>query len=134
MLVFVGKKPMNKNLLKFGELLKKSRIEKGLSLRDICKEVNYDPSNWSKIERGKLSPPSDEKTLILWAKKLGIKKTSKEYTEFIDLATVSQGIIPADVLSRADVVECLPAFFRTLRNKKPTKEEIDNLIKSIKDA
>ena len=125
---------MNKNLLKFGKLLKKTRTEKKLSLREICKEVNYDPSNWSKIERGKLSPPSDEKILVLWAKKLGITKTSQEYSEFIDLAIISQGIIPADVLSQENVVEYLPAFFRTLRNKKPTKEEIDNLIKLIKNA
>jgi len=133
-LSFLGKKLMNKNLLKFGKLLKKLRTEEKLSLRDICKDANYDPSNWSKIERGKLSPPSDEKILALWAKKLGITKNSKEYLEFIDLATISQGIIPVDILSRENVVEYLPAFFRTLRNKKPTKEEIDNLIKLIKDA
>jgi len=37
--------------------------------------ANYDPSNWSKIERGMLAPPTDEKTLKNWAKILGIKKT-----------------------------------------------------------
>ena len=50
----------------FGKTLKKLRAEKELSIREICKKVNYDPSNWSKIERGKLSPPSNEGTLKKW--------------------------------------------------------------------
>jgi len=124
---------MNKNLQKFGNTLKELRIKKELSLRKMCKLVNYDPSNWSKIERGKMSPPRDEKTLRKWAKVLGISK-AKEIQEFIDKANLAQGIIPQDILSQANVVDFLPAFFRTLRNKKPTKKEIDQLIELIKDA
>jgi len=118
---------------KFGQTLKKLRVEKGLILRHTCRIVNYDPSNWSKIERGKMSPPRDEKTLRKWAKVLGISKV-KEIQEFIDKANLAQGIIPQDILSQDNVVDFLPAFFRTLRNKKPTKKEIDQLIELIKDA
>ncbi|HOZ16356.1 MAG TPA: transcriptional regulator [Candidatus Portnoybacteria bacterium] len=125
---------MLKNLKKFGENLKNLRIEKELSLREICKEVDYDASNWSKIERGIISPPSDEKVLSKWARVLGIKSQSKEFKEFIDSALVAQGIIPEDVLSREDAFKYLPAVFRTLRNEKPTKEEIDRLIELIRNA
>jgi transcriptional regulator with XRE-family HTH domain len=125
---------MKKTLSQFGQMLRDIRTEKKLSLREICKEVNYDPSNWSKIERGRISPPSDEKTLNLWAKKLGIIKSSNQYRQFIDLAKLSQGIIPNDILLNKNSIECLPAFFRTLRNKKPTKNEIDNLINLIKSS
>ncbi len=121
----------NKNLIKFGGFLKSLRIKKGLSLRQVCKSVNYDPSNWSKIERGRLYPPSDEKKLRNWAKVLGIYKDKKKLQEFIDYAKTAQGIIPQDILDE-ELVEALPAFFRTLRNEKPTKKEIDNLIKIIK--
>ena len=122
------------NLKKFGKILKELRIKKELGLREICKLVNYDPSNWSKIERGIISPPSEEKVLREWAKALGLSKKTKEFQEFTDEAMVAQGIIPQDILSQKNAVKHLPAFFRTLRNEKPTKEEIDQLIKLIRGA
>jgi len=108
-------------------------MKQNLSLRDICKKVNYDPSNWSKIERGLISPPSDKETLSQWANTLGIKNGSAEYYNFIDLANIAQGIIPDYIMQEADLVKALPAFFRTVRNEKPTKKEIDDLINLIKN-
>jgi transcriptional regulator with XRE-family HTH domain len=124
---------MSKNLQEFGKILKKLRIKANLSLRDVCKSVNYDPSNWSKIERGKMSPPSKEPILIEWAKVLNLK-TKKDIQDFIDKATIAQGIIPKDILQDENMVEYLPAFLRTLRNKKPTKKEIDKLMELIKNV
>ncbi len=114
----------------FGSILKELRIKKGLALREVCRLADYDPSNWSKIERGLISPPSDTKTLGKWAKILNIP----DRQQFIDSAMVSQGIIPRDVLSQKNAAKLLPAFFRTLRNKKPTKKEIDQLIDLIRKA
>jgi len=116
----------------FGEILKSLRIKNELGLREICKLTGYDPSNWSKIERGKMFPPSDIKVLEKWAKILNLK--NKEAENFIDQAIIAQGMIPNDVLSEKEIVNHLPAFFRTLRNKKPTKEEIERLIEIIKKA
>lgn len=118
---------------KFGESLKEMRIKQELSLRKICQMTGYDPSNWSKIERGKMPPPSDEKILNKWAKALNIK-AKKEVQIFIDGATMAQGIIPQDILSQRNAAKYLPAFFRTLRNRKPTKEEINRLIELIRKA
>lgn len=123
---------MPRNLKKFGSLLNDLRTENNLSIREVCKLVSYDPSNWSKIERGLISPPSDDKTLKLWAKML--KVTSDKIQEFIDDAKIAQGIIPDDILNKAEMLELMPAFFRTVRNKKPNKEEIDRLINLIKSA
>jgi transcriptional regulator with XRE-family HTH domain len=117
----------------FGELLRKKREENRIGLREICRKVKFDPSNWSKIERGKLSPPSDQETLSLWALALGIKRGSDEYHSFIDLALIAQNIIP-QVLTEEEMLKLLPAFFRTARNEKPTKQEIDHLIKLIKET
>jgi len=112
----------------FGEFLKDLRIKKELSLRDVCKLTKYDPSNWSKIERGKICPPCNEEILRIWAKVLD----AEDIQAFIDRAMLSQGMLPRDVFSNNKVVEHLPAFFRTLRNKKPTRKEVDNLIELIK--
>ena len=123
---------MPKNLKKFGALLGKLRTENNLSIREICKLVSYDPSNWSKIERGLISPPSEEKTLKLWAKALKIK--GGEIQKFMDDAIIAQGIIPSDIMEKDKMLQFMPAFFRTVRNKKPSKEEIDSLIDLIKNA
>jgi len=122
---------MNKNLQKFGEMLKNLRIERGLSLREICRLANHDPSNWSKIERGLIPPASNEKTLMNWAKILGLNKEKTK--EFMDEAQVAQGIIPQDILADEEALKLMPAFFRTIRNEKPTKQEIENLFKLIKN-
>lgn len=122
------------NLKKFGKLLYDFRIKKELTLREMCRKVSYDPSNWSKIERGKIAPPSDRKTLELWARTLGLKKDSKEFKEFVFQANVAQSIIPFEIMEEKELVAALPAFFRTLKNKKPTKNEIDKIINLIKNA
>jgi transcriptional regulator with XRE-family HTH domain len=124
---------MNKNLQKFGENLKELRIKKGLTLRKVCDLVGYDYSNWSKIERGRMAPPADEKMLGKWVRVLGIKN-KEEITNFVHRAKIAQGIIPSDILSSPKAVESLPAFFRTLQNKKPSKEDIDKLIELIRSA
>ncbi len=123
---------MSKNLQQFGKLLNKLRVQKELTLREVCKLANYDPSNWSKIERGKLSPPSNQKVLRKWAGVLGLKKASKDFQSFIDQAQICQGIIPSDVLSEQELVGMLPAFFRTMRGEKPTKQEVDKLIELMR--
>ncbi|MFA5000189.1 MAG: helix-turn-helix transcriptional regulator [Patescibacteria group bacterium] len=123
---------MTKNLKRFGAQLNKLRAESDLSIREVCKLVSYDPSNWSKIERGLISPPSDEKALLTWAKALKVKKNDVQ--GFLDNAQIAQGIIPDDILDRKEMLELMPAFFRVIRSKKSSKKEIDNLIKLIKQA
>lgn len=123
---------MSKNLERFGQQLKKLRKKEGHTLRAICKLTGYDPSNWSKIERGKLSPPRNENTLKNWAKSL--KLNPKETEKFISQAQIAQGIIPDSIMSKEQIVANLPAFFRTLRGDKPSKEEVDRLIEIIKKS
>lgn len=122
---------MQNNLKHFGEALKELRLGKQLSLREVCALVEYDPSNWSKVERGIIPPPTDEKVLRKWAQVLGL---GDAWRKFVDDAKVAQGIIPQDILSRPDAVKCLPAFFRTLRNKKPTREDVDKILDMVKNA
>jgi len=123
---------MPKNLKKFGSLLGRLRAENNLSIREVCKLVGYDPSNWSKIERGLISPPSEEKTLKLWAKVLKIK--GEEIQKFMDDASIAQGMIPSDILNKTEMLELMPAFFQVVRNKKPEKAEIDRLVRLIKSS
>lgn len=116
----------------FGAMLKQLRMAAQLTLREACKQTGYDPSNWSKIERGILSAPKESVVLESWLKILKVKKTSSVAKQFFELAELSQGRIPSEVLDDARLVELLPAFFRTVRGKKPDKEEILRVINLIK--
>jgi transcriptional regulator with XRE-family HTH domain len=121
-----------KAVAKFGEFIKEHRMKKDYTLREFCNKFGHDPSNWSKLERGLLKPPSDKKTLSVWAKQLGLAPESTDWFAFHDLAYTSRGEIPSDILSEDKIVEKLPLFFRTFRGQKPTKEELKQLINIIR--
>jgi transcriptional regulator with XRE-family HTH domain len=117
----------------FGEFIKQIRAAQRLGLREFCLEHGHDPSNWSKIEREVLPPPRDEATLRAWAKQLGLKQGSDDWLKFFDYAAVDAGRIPDYVLKDEELVEKLPAFFRTLSGSKPSDEELENLIKLLRE-
>ncbi len=115
----------------FGEYVRDRRLARDLTLRDFCRRIGEDPSNWSKVERGILPPPQLIEKLNLIAKVLNLSKGSKEYVELLDEAAISRGRIPKDLMSDRAVVGLLPAFLRTVGNIKPTKEEIMKLLEKL---
>ena len=127
-------KPQNEIKTTFGEFIKQIRARQRLGLREFCLENGHDPSNWSKIEREVLPPPRDEDTLRTWAKHLGLKEGSEDWLKFFDYAAVDSGRIPDYVLKDEELVEKLPAFFRTLSGQKPSREDLEKLVELIKSA
>ncbi len=115
----------------FGQFVKEDRLAKGLGLREFCRKLGIDASNWSKVERGTLAPPQDEKKLEKIANILGIEPNTDKWKALHDQANIDAGIIPKDLLSDKEVLNSLPMFFRTIRSEKPTPEELDKLIKKI---
>lgn len=120
--------------MSFGDTVKNLRISKKVTLRQFCQEHNYDPSNWSKIERGINPPPKDEETLARWAKALGLKPKTEGWNNFMLEADISRGNIPQEVMNDSALLEKLPAFFRTVRGSEVGERELDNLIEKIRQA
>jgi len=116
----------------FGEFIKERRLAKGISLREFCKRMEIDASNWSKVERSLLAPPQDEEKLRKIARLLDIKIGSPLWKEMKDKSNIDAGIIPEDILSDEKVLNSLPIFFRTIRSEKPTLEDLDKLINMIR--
>lgn len=116
----------------FGKLLKKLRIEKGLTLREFCQAHGFDPGNYSRLERGLFAPPHKEELLEKYATALGLKRGSDEWLEFFDLAAASRGEIPKDLLSDEELLEKLPALFRTLRGSALSPDDLDRLIEKMR--
>lgn len=117
----------------FGEYFKQLRISTGKTLRRFCREHGLDPSNTSKMERGLLPPPPHE-TLERYAKCLGLETGSNEWYKLFDLAAAARGEVPADILGDKELVARLPLVFRTVRAGKVPREELDDLIRLIRES
>ena len=117
----------------FGEFFKQKRISLGKTLRQFCQEHALDPGNTSKMERGRLPAPAAEEKLKEYAKHLNIKIGSTEWTKFKDLAAISAGKIPEDLKDK-EILSRLPVFFRTMRDKKFSKKDLEELIKKIRES
>ena len=115
--------------MKFGDFVKHRRIEAGLTLRSFCREVGFDPSNWSKIERGVIPPPQDQETLDRIARLVGCDAAGKE--EMRDLAAAARGQLPPDFQDEA-ILAKLPAFFRAIRGQEFNTEDIEILSKAVR--
>ena len=117
----------------FGTFIKELRAKQRLGLREFCLKTGYDPSNWSKIEREVSPPPKDDETLRRWAKQLGLKPDTDDWHKFHDYAAVDAGRIPDHVLEDEELLAKLPAFFRTISGNKPSRAELENLIKLLRE-
>lgn len=115
----------------FGRFFKKRREVLGLSLRAFCLKHKLDPSNVSKMERGRLPPPQGEK-LREYATYLGVREGSDEWYQLFDLAAAERGIIPED-LRDEQIAGKLPVLFRTLReHAKDGGRDTEELLEEIK--
>ena len=117
---------------RFGTLFETLRQRKGLTLREFCQAAGADPANISRMERSQMLPPKSREILGRYASALGLKDGTDDWYTFFDLANVEQGTMPEDIMSDAELVNALPAFFRTLRGQKPTAEELLRIAEKIR--
>ena len=116
----------------FGDLLRKLRTDRKVTLRAFCLENGFDPGNFSRLERGLYPAPQSQELLEKYAKVFGLKPGTDGWLEFFDAAAVSKGQLPPDLLSDAEVAEKLPVLFRTLRGKPVPPEKLDELVELIR--
>lgn len=118
----------------FGEFFKACRIANRKTLRQFCTENGLDPGNISKLERGLMPPPQSREKLEEYAGCLKIKKGSDDWYTFFDLAAAETGRIPEDIMKKEKIEDKLPILFRTLRGQKVSDENLEKLIKMLRDA
>jgi transcriptional regulator with XRE-family HTH domain len=116
--------------MNFGELIKDLRIGRELTLRQCCTELEVDPSNWSKMERGVTPPPRDPKLLGRWASYFGLDP--EKTAEFLDLASLARQEIPPDLATDETVIAALPAFFRAVRGQELEGERLKQFIEDLR--
>lgn len=116
----------------FGNLLKKRRLAIGLTMREFCLKNGLDAGNYSRLERGLFPPPQREDLLGKYAEALGLVRGTDEWIEFFDVAAACRGEIPKDLLDDQQLVDKLPALFRTLRGQPVSSAQMDTLIEKVR--
>jgi len=118
-------------MITFGEFIKNLRIGRRMTVREFCRSAKLDPSNWSRIERDLAPPPKSKVVLQGIAEMLNVEEGSEDYITIFDLAAI--GHIPTGLLSDEQVLDKLPVFFRTIRGEKPSRKELEELIRIMKE-
>ena len=90
----------------FGERLRQLRLDKTLSQRKLAEKIGIDFTYLSKIERGRMSPPSQET----------IMKLASVLEADSDELLVLADRVPDDVKDVVTKSAKLPAFLRELRD------------------
>jgi transcriptional regulator with XRE-family HTH domain len=114
----------------FSELLKNLRIKRRLTLRACAADLGVDPSNWSKIERGINPAPKDVETLKAWAHYF--KLEYDDAMSFFDAAALSRREVPDYIASDKEIMDKLPAFFRSLRDCDTRDEKLEEFIEDLR--
>ena len=118
----------------FGKFFKSRRMEAGLTLREFCRNHGFDAGNISKIERDILPPPEASDLLARYAKSLRIKEGSDDWYRFHDLAAVARRKLPDPVAENERLLGALPLLCRSLRKGEAGKDELDQFIKTVREA
>lgn len=118
----------------FGEMLKRLRMAKEITLREFCMNNNFDPGNYSRIERGLFPPPQKREITEKYAVALGVTEGSDDWIQLFDLAAASRGELPKDLVEDPELLKKLPVLFRTLRGSSVSGDSIDGLIEKIRRA
>lgn len=122
---------MAKYVPAFGQRLKQLRRDRGLALREFCRQNGFDHGNTSRIERGLARPPTGER-LDRYLEALGVEPETDEWRELHDLAHTCAGEIPPHVMAEEEVVRRLPIIFRTMGRQKPTDKQLDELLAIVR--
>jgi transcriptional regulator with XRE-family HTH domain len=117
----------------FTEYLKELRARQRKSLRQFCADNGYDPSNWSKVERGASPPPRSKETLGRWAKDLGVEAGTEDWDLFMYRAYVARGEIPASILENDLFERKLPYLFLSMANAHISEEGLDEVARQIEN-
>lgn len=93
---FVALDSLEYEVFEFGKYLRSVRQAKGVSIRQLAKDVNKTPTYLSDIENGHNKPPEKEllETII---QKLNLDDSPKVKATLFDLAARERNDIPADV-------------------------------------
>ena len=113
----------------FHEYLENLRISKELGMRELAHKIGMDVGNYSRLERGITSPPNKDEFYNKVSDNLNLGED--ESLKLRELAELSKGKIPKDIVNEVKQYEYLPVLLRTIANKQLTDEQLKELTERI---
>ena len=98
----------------FGEFFMAKRKALGKTLRDFCRENDFEARKLSRIERGLLIPPQDKSKRLQYANALGIKEDTDDWFDYCYLANKSAGRALIDLVSDRELMAEVPIIFKAM--------------------
>ncbi len=123
---------MGKLDITLGSFLRDVRMEKEISLHEMCKRTGFDSTTYTQIELGEICPLGEDDFLKKAANAFCFDAGSREYLELEKLTIESEKII-VDPKERS-LMSMLPAFFRNANGGKPTREDLLRILKLLKGS
>jgi transcriptional regulator with XRE-family HTH domain len=121
---------MKKDIISFGEYLKRKREEKQISLRELARRLDLSAPYLSDVENNRRGPLTEER-LITLVRELHL--TEEEKTEMYDIIGQQKGLLPPDLNPYVSDRPYVNAALRTAKNLEADEEDwqmfIDELIK-----
>jgi transcriptional regulator with XRE-family HTH domain len=116
----------------FGKYLRELRLNAGFGLRAFAETVGLKPSNLSRIETGRMAPPTSGERIAEIAQSLGLEEDSAEFKKLNDLAAQARpGTVPPDVEDYAAQQPGVPLLLRTAKGKQLDEAEFRRLAEYI---
>lgn len=114
----------------FGKYLRSVRQAKGISIRQLAKEVDKTPTYLSDIENGHNKPPEKEllETII---QKLNLDDSPKVKATLFDLAAKERNDIPADVKDYIMSNQTLLEIIRIAKDNPNNKQFWSNIAQTL---
>lgn len=118
------------DFLEFGKYLRAVRQAKGVSIRELAKDVNKTPTYLSDIENGHNKPP--EKDLLeKIIHRLGVNNTPNIRTKLFDLAAKGRNDLPADVKEYIMGNQLIVQVIRATKDKPDSNQIWTNIAQSL---
>lgn len=118
--------------MKFAQYFAERRKALGLSMRRFAEDKGYDVGYISRLENDVIKPPAELEKLKALAVALELTPETSEWVMFFDLAAARRKELPEDIKNQPQMINLLPAFYRTLRKEKITRDEVEHLLKLLK--
>lgn len=116
----------------FGQYLRARRLEAGFGLRAFAETVGMKPSNLSRLETGRMAPPTSAERIRKMAEALSLKPDSREFRQLNDLAAEARpGTVAPDVADYAGRQPGVPLLLRTAEGRQLDEEEFRRLAEYI---
>jgi len=117
----------------FGSLLKKLRLEEAKKgLRAFAELIDWQASNLSNLERGRIPPPASHKSIMDICDALGLSADDPRRTELIDLAARERNAVPGDVAEAIKEQPGIPVLVRAVASRRLEDDQLRDLADYIK--